>query len=349
MAVNKGLGRDVYLEAYRRLGSKRAVARELGVSWSTVQEALSGMDLKAEPATEKLVAAGYQINREDKTPAEAWAEHKAVVERRVSKVLASRWPTIKRGKGSFVIAHFTDPHIDDDATPLHLLEADIRASKDMGAVICLGGDIVNNWPMAGRLAKLWAEQACTKADALLRIEYLLDLMQPDVVTLGNHEEMNPYLSDLIRRQIPKRAVFGEWTANFVVQAAGGRPVRGILSHKFQKGSSYFHPHHGVLREGHEGEEADVYMEGHLHIGGHMTRVLPERGHMFLAVASAGYKIVDKFATRISRGGTIPKVTGRAHWIVCDPEADLAVPMCRAFEEPELALAYLNGLQTLRAA
>jgi hypothetical protein len=349
MAKNKGLGREAYEEAYRRLGSIRAVARELGVHKSSVQDALRGVDLKAAPAAEMLTAAGYRVDRPEKTPAEAWEEHKAVVERRVSKVLANRWPVIKRPKGPFVVAHFTDPHIDDDATPLHLLEADIRASRDLGAVICLGGDIVNNWPMAGRLAKLWAEQACTKADALLRIDYLLDLMRPDAVTLGNHEEMNPYLADLIRRQIPKGAVFGDWTANFVVQAAGGRPLRAILSHKFQKGSSYFHPHHGVLREGHEGEEADLYMEGHLHIGGHMTRVLPERGHMFLAVASAGYKIVDKFATRISRGGTIPKVTGRAHWIVCDPDADLAVPMCRAFEEPQLAEAYLNGLQNLRAA
>ncbi|MCJ8139980.1 hypothetical protein [Falsirhodobacter halotolerans] len=46
----------------------------------------------------------------------------------------------------------TDPHLDDDATPLSLIEADIRASRDMGAIMIHGGDALNNWPENGRLA-----------------------------------------------------------------------------------------------------------------------------------------------------------------------------------------------------
>ena len=62
MAKNKGLGREAYEEAYRRLGSIRAVARELGVHKSSVQDALRGVDLKAAPAAEMLTAAGYRVD-----------------------------------------------------------------------------------------------------------------------------------------------------------------------------------------------------------------------------------------------------------------------------------------------
>lgn len=68
-----------------------------------------------------------------------------------------------------------------------------------------------------------------------------------------------------------------------------------------------------------------------------------------AVSSAGYKVVDKYAARISRGGTHPKIKGRAHWIVCDPMADEDAQVCVPFDCPRQAEAMLNGLQNLRAA
>jgi hypothetical protein len=81
----------------------------------------------------------------------------------------------------------------------------------------------------------------------------------------------------------------------------------------------------------------------------MYRVLPERRIAATAVASAGYKLLDKWATRISKGGKIPKIKGRAHWIVGDPYADEDQTACVAFDCPRQAEAYFNGLQNLRAA
>ena len=125
-------------------------------------------------------------------------------------------------------------------------------------------------------------------------------------------------------------------------------MRAILSHKFQKGSSWFHKLHGAIREMLEGEEADLLMDGHVHSDGVLDHTLPERGHAALAVASAGYKITDKFAARISRGGKIPRLRGRAHWIVCDPMAEADASLCAAFKSPRQAEAYLSGLQNLRS-
>jgi hypothetical protein len=211
-----------------------------------------------------------------------------------------------------------------------------------------GGDALNNWPMAGKLAMQWSLQQCTAPDALLRLEHFITLFKPDVWTDGNHEEMNPYLDHLITEVLPKSVIRDYWSVRFKIDVPDGRPLRVVMSHKFSKGSSWFHKAHGHIREMLEGEEADLLMDGHLHSDGVLDHTLPERGHSALCVASAGYKLVDKYAARISRNGTIPKLRGRAHWIIVDPYAEPDASLCVPFKAPEQAEAYLNGLQNLRA-
>lgn len=181
------------------------------------------------------------------------------------------------------------------------------------------------------------------------MQYFLEIFKPEVWIDGNHEEMNPYLDELIKAYLPKTVIRDYWLVNFIVETPDGRDFRVVMSHKLQKGSSWFHPHHGAIREGLEGQEADIYMEGHIHTAGVMHKYLPERNHRFIAVASAGYKAMDKWATRISKGGKMPKIAGRSHYIVCDPQADETEFPAVAFDSPQRAEAYLNGLQNLRAA
>lgn len=340
-------------EIERRLAAIRAnggnvsrTARELGIPRPTLEHFWHRYKDRAPPKA--LIELGYDLTSRDRTPADAWNAHASVSERKIADALSRRWRSILRPRGPFVIFHSTDEHLDDDATPLRLIEADIQAAQGMGAIMVHGGDMLNNWPIGGKLAKQWAEQSCTLPDALLRAQHFISMFKPDVYVHGNHEEMNPYLVNLIHGWMPRGVITDHWSVNFTVEAQGGRDIRVILSHKFQKGSSYFHPHHGVLREAYEGEDADLYLEGHLHVSGVLYRTLPERGLSLTAVSSAGYKVVDKYAARISRGGKIPKLKGRAHWIVCDPYTESG-HACMAFDCPRQAEAYLNGLQNLRAA
>lgn len=328
-------------------GNKTKAAAQLGVQASTVRHSLKEYNRRV--GIEPLAAVGYTISTDpvDRTPAEAWAAHASAIERAVSKSIASQWKTVKRPKGAFVVFHSTDEHIDDDATPLYLIEADVKAAKSMNAVMCHGGDLLNNWPLAGRLAKQWAEQQCTMIDGLLRAKHFIEIFGPEVWTNGNHEEMNPYLADMLAGWLPSGCLQDFWTCNFQVDTPGGRPVRISLSHKFQKGSSWFHPHHGALRESMEAEPCDLYLEGHLHISGVIYRTLPERGLSMTAVSSAGYKVIDKYGARISRGGKTPKIKGRAHWVVCDPYSDDNAMVCVAFDEPRQAEMYFGALQNLR--
>lgn len=331
--------------------SLREVAAEVGVNYETARgrwkRAKKWLDDPLIPAATHNLSS-YDLNREDRTPKEAWDSHKSAFETKVSKTLANRWRTIERPRGPFVLFHSTDEHLDDDGTPLLLIEADIKAARGMGAIMCHGGDALNNWPMAGRLAAQWAHQQCTAPDALLRLQHFIELFQPDVWTDGNHEEMNPYLDNLIESYLPKTVIRDYWTVNFVVETPGGRPVRCVMSHKFGKGSSWFHQMHGHIREMLQSEEADILMDGHLHSDGVLDHTLPERGHAALCVASAGYKVVSQFGKRISKSNGLPKLRGRAHWIVCDPEAEPDQDLGKAYKCPRQAEAYLNGLQNLRA-
>lgn len=333
-------------EAQRRLdaiqrhsGNMAAAARELNLKPNTLIQWRRGY-----AGEETLTAAGYDIRRDDWSPKDAWDSHAGAFERKLSNTLRKREGVIKR-KGPFAIFHSTDEHIDDDATPLRIIQQDIEAAHRMGAIMCHGGDLLNNWPVAGKLAKQWAEQSCTLPAALLRARHFIDIFEPDVWTDGNHEEMNPYLMQMFDGWLPKNTIRDYWTVSFRVQVPNLPDYRVRLSHKFQKGSSWFHHLHGHIREMLESEETDLYLDGHFHSYGVMHHGLPERSHDALMVASAGYKIVDKYASRISRGGKIPRLYGRAHWIIVDDQSETDRGV--AFKEPNKAEAYLSGLQNLR--
>lgn len=338
--------REVY-ETVKRLGTFRAAAKELGIAHSAVFASYKKAAAEIE-RDNTFEAVGYDVETDTTiTPEQAWNSHKTAFERSLARSKRSASFSFDRS-GPFCIFHSTDEHIDDDKTPLNLVESDIKASQGMDAIMCHGGDLLNNWPLAGRLAKQWANQECTLHSALLRAQHFIELFKPDAWVDGNHEEMNPYLTNLFDEWLkPHSPARDYWRVDFTVNVDGGRDLRVAMSHKFQKGSSWFHKSHGHLREMLEGEEVDLYMDGHLHSDGVMDHTLPERQHSALLIASAGYKLLDKYATRISRGGNVPKLRGRAHWIVCDPFADYDGNLVTAFKDPLQAEAYLNSLQNLR--
>lgn len=324
--------------------SRTEAAQKMGVTMNGFKSLL---DRARKWDGERLEDCAYDLDATERTPEEAWAAHADTFERTFSKTARNRWQTIKRPKGPFCLFHSTDEHLDDNATPLRLIEQDIAAAHELGAIRCHGGDALNNWPLAGRLAKKWADQECTMPDALLRLQHFISILKPDVWIDGNHEEMNPYLDHLITEYLPDGVIRDYWSVSFQIETPGGRTARVIMAHKFLKGSSWFHKCHGAIREMLEGEECDLLLDGHLHSDGVLDHTLPERGHSSLCVASAGYKILDSFAARISRGGKVPKIRGRAHWIVCDPQAEPSASLFTAFKCPKQAEAYMGGLQNLK--
>lgn len=70
--LSKGLGIGVYQEAYERLGSVRAVAREFGVNESTVRRSVKNYQRKQDPG----IAAAQAAVGTDMEPALAWLKTK---------------------------------------------------------------------------------------------------------------------------------------------------------------------------------------------------------------------------------------------------------------------------------
>ena len=330
--------------------SQREAARRTGTHHQHIGRLIRAQAAAKPAEAIRLEAVGYQLDRVPKTPAEAWDEHATAFEHKISKALKSQRHEIRRADASaYVIYHATDVHLDDDAVPLRLLEADIRASHGMGAITIHGGDALNAWPQGGKLAGKYGDQAATMPDGLLRLRHYIDLLAPSVWVDGNHDEWNSHLPFLIENMLPSQTITDYWTCDFRVRSPGGRDLRVAVSHKFAKGSSWFHRMHGHVREALEAQERDLLLDGHLHSAGVMEHTLPERQHTVLCVASAGYKVVDRYAARISHGGKLPRLKGRAHWIVVDPQAAADETFCAAFTSPQQAEAVLNGLQNLRAA
>jgi transposase-like protein len=110
MAVNKGLGYEAYKEAYDRLGSTRAVARELNVNPTTVQRCLQNKNgSTTEPAKDKLSDLGYEVTGKELTSQDAWDSHADSFERSLTIATKEHWSAIERPAGAYVVAHFTDP------------------------------------------------------------------------------------------------------------------------------------------------------------------------------------------------------------------------------------------------
>jgi len=154
-------------------GAVSRAARNAGLPSGTMSSRISayeranGVSRRDVEVIDKLESVGYEAS-EEMTPAEAWESGTGAFQRKVSKALKSRSHKIKRSAGPFCIFHQTDVHLDDDGAALKLIEDDIRWAHDMDAIMCHGGDALNNWPMAGRLARKWADQECSKNEALLR-------------------------------------------------------------------------------------------------------------------------------------------------------------------------------------
>lgn len=337
------------LAAVAEHGTVTEWARAAGIPRGTADariQAARRWQAQVSQHTQEALSA-YNFATEEMTPAEAWAAGDETASRTIAAVQNKQWRAIKR-KGPFCLFHTSDEHVDDNSSLLRLIEADVARAKGMDAITCHGGDVINNWPLAGRLAKKWAEQQCTLPQAFLRVQHFIQMLDPDVWTMGNHLEMNPLAAQIVQGFLPKKTITDHWTVRFIVKVPGGRDCRVALSHKFQKGSSWFHKTHGHIRELLEAEPVDVLMDGHLHCDGVMDYTLPERQIAACMVASGGYKVTDEWAARISRGGNDMKLRGRCHFIIVDPYAAYDEDFAKAFKSPDQAETYLNGLQNLRA-
>jgi hypothetical protein len=88
--------------------------------------------------------------------------------------------------GPIGIAHFGDPHVDDEGCDIQQLETDTGiVAKTEGMFAGNVGDTRNNW--AGRLAHLWAQQSITATESWKLAEWFIERCPWIYFISGNHD------------------------------------------------------------------------------------------------------------------------------------------------------------------
>ncbi|MEM7428636.1 MAG: hypothetical protein AAF441_21310 [Pseudomonadota bacterium] len=195
--------------------------------------------------------------------------------------------------GPFGVAHMGDPHVDDDGTDIGLLERHgdiINATEGLFAANV--GDHQNNW--IGRLARLWAQQSTSAAEAWALVEWHLRRNQWIYLINGNHDcwsGAGDPVSWMMRQQ---PGVFENHGARLSLQTPSGREFRINARHDF-KGYSQWNTAHGPARAAQQGWRDHVLACGHLHISGYQVVKCPMSSLISHIMRIASYKIFDRFA------------------------------------------------------
>jgi hypothetical protein len=105
---------------------------------------------------------------------------------------------VKLPGGPYAIAHFGDPHVDDDGCDWPALMRAIEIiNKTEGMYAANGGDSSNRW--VGFLQKKYGEQTATTADEDRLVEWLIGSTRWLYMLLGNHDCLTPAAECLTKR------------------------------------------------------------------------------------------------------------------------------------------------------
>lgn len=203
-------------------------------------------------------------------------------------------PIAVRCDGPIGIAHFGDPHVDDDGTDIGLLQDHVRiVNKTEGLFGANLGDLQNNW--VGRLARLYAEQSTSHADAWVLTEWLVTSLQWLYLVGGNHDAWSGVGDPLkwIAKQSGNSLDYHGVRLN--LQFPNGKNVRVNARHDFS-GHSMWNPAHGPMKAVQGGWRDHILTCGHKHVsfvGGPLKD--PASGLLSWAIRCAGYKTYDRYA------------------------------------------------------
>lgn len=239
--------------------------------------------------------------------------------------------------GPIGVAHFGDPHIDDDGTDISTLLDHIDIINGTEGMFAGNvGDQQNNW--IGRLARLYGQQSTSARESWQLTEYFINELPWLYLVGGNHDVWSGDGDPLRWILAESPGVFENYGARINLRFPSGRSVRINARHDF-KGHSMWNTAHGVAKAVQMGWRDHILTCGHLHTSGYQVLKDPATGLISHAIRTASYKVDDTFAE--SRG--MPD----QHIFVCpvtiiDPAYDEDDVRCiTTIFDPEEAADYLT--------
>ena len=320
--------------------TKTAAAKYLGVPRSSLLGDMKRLGMMA--TTEARFAHIEAPDSELRPVSELIADRKnRYSKKRKAEQSAALIPVRISTNGPVGILFFGDPHVDDDGTDIALLERHTQLVRETPGLFAANvGDTTNNW--TGRLAKLYAEQSTSAAEAWQLAEWFVNACPWLFILGGNHDLWSGAGDPLkwIARQAG--AMYRGSEARIALRFPNGREVRVNARHDFA-GNSQWNPAHGQMKAAQMGFRDHLLISGHKHTSGYGVVKDPLTGVICHCLQVASYKIYDRYA---KERGFMDRHIAPCACVVIDPAADDA-GLVQVFWDPEVAAEYLTWLRAKR--
>tara|TARA_Y100000310_G_scaffold240945_1_gene244843 strand:- start:1058 stop:2146 length:1089 start_codon:yes stop_codon:yes gene_type:complete len=243
--------------------------------------------------------------------------------------------------GPIGIAHFGDPHVDDDGTDLSQIIHYMDVLNITDGMYCGNlGDIQNNW--IGRLATLYGQQSTSAVESWKLTEYFVNKVNWLYLVAGNHDVWSGDGDPLEFIMRDHKGLYERWGARMNLVFPNGKEIRINARHTF-KGNSIWNTAHGVARAAQTGWSDHVLTCGHTHISGYQVIKNPASGLISHALQVASFKIMDNYADKL---GLDDKNIFNCPVTIIDPRYDDDDNrLITTIFNPLVACEYLNYLRT----
>ena len=198
--------------------------------------------------------------------------------------------------GPIGIAHFGDPHVDDDGTDLSQIIMYMDTINDTEGMYAGNlGDIQNNW--IGRLAALYGQQSTSAKESWRLTEYFVNKLNWLYLVAGNHDVWSGDGDPLEFIMRDHKGLYERWGARMNLKFPNGKEIRVNARHTF-KGNSMWNTAHGVAKAAQMGWKDHVLTCGHTHVSGYQVLKDPASGLISHALQVASFKIMDNYADKL---------------------------------------------------
>jgi hypothetical protein len=279
------------LAALNEHGSYRKAAASLGVPASTLQNMVArarAADPEAQP---------FHVDPLPRSTANAediLARRKVDFDRKQAAHQGRKLIPVKvKLDGPIGVAHFGDPHLDDDGTNLALIERHTEICQRTEGIFAANvGDTTNNW--IGRLARLYGEQGTTAAEAWVLAEWFVQRLRWLYMIAGNHDCWSGAGDPLKWIAHGHAALYEPHGARLNLVFPNGREIRINARHDFP-GNSMWNTVHGAAKAAQMGWRDHILTCGHKHTSGYMPVKCPASGLVSHCIRVASYKTFDRYA------------------------------------------------------
>jgi len=195
--------------------------------------------------------------------------------------------------GPVGIAHFGDPHVDDDGTNLgQLLQHAELIQKTEGLFGGNVGDNQNNW--IGRLGRLYGEQSTSARESWRLTEHFISKVKWLYLVGGNHDAWSGSGDPLEWIVSQQNAVYANNGIRLNLIFPNKKEVRINARHNFA-GHSMWNTAHGISKAVQMGWRDHILTAGHTHVSGYQVLKCPASGLISHALKIASYKEIDRYA------------------------------------------------------